>query len=156
MNLFPWREIGQLIIESFPLFLRQGELLVIVTVVLLLVHMQYRRIAGIEQRMFGVPLSDPLRNTVVALGFGLLGGLLGTLLFVVLGISLVDVGIGYLWVLAIILMTIHPRFLCFAYAGGLLSVSHLLFGWPALNVRSEERRVGKECRSRWWTGCANK
>lgn len=132
--MFPWREIGQLIIESFPLFLRQGELLVIVTVVLLLVHMQYRRISGIEQRIFGVPLSDPLRNTMVALGFGLLGGLLGTLLFVFLGISLVDVGVGYLWVLAIALMTIHPRFLCFAYAGGLLSISHLLLGWPSLNV----------------------
>src|SRR5687768_18512643 len=22
--------------------------------------------------------------------------------------------------------------------------------WPVLNVRSEERRVGKECSSRWW------
>lgn len=132
--MFPWREIGQLIIESFPLFLRQGELLLIVSVVLLLVFMQYRRIAAVEQRVFGMPLSDPLRNTVVALGLGLLGGGLATFLFVVLGISLVDVGVGYLWVLAIALMLIHPRFICFAYAGGLLSISHLLFGWPGLNV----------------------
>lgn len=132
--MFPWREILQLIIESFPLFLRQGELLLIVSVVLLLVFMQYRRIAAVEQRIFGKPLSDPLRNTAVALGFGVLGGVLATFLFVVLGISLVDVGVGYLWVLAIALMMIHPRFICFAYAGGLLSISHLLFGWPGLNV----------------------
>lgn len=132
--MFPWREIGQLIVESFPLFLQQSERLLIVSVVLLLVYMQYRRMAVIEQRVFGVPLGNPLRNTVTALGVGFLGGLLATFLFVFLGISLVDVGIGYLWLLAIALMMIHPRFICFAYAGGVLSVSQLLFGWPALNV----------------------
>src|SRR5690606_11252338 len=134
MALFPWREIGQLIVESFPLFLQQSERLLIVSVVLLLVYMQYRRMAVIEQRVFGVPLGNPLRNTVTALGVGFLGGLLATFLFVFLGISLVDVGIGYLWLLAIALMMIHPRSICFAYAGGVLSVSQLLFGWPALNV----------------------
>lgn len=132
--MFPWREIIQLIIESIPLFLQQGNLLLIVSVVLLLVYMQYRRIAAVEQRVFGVPLSDPLQNTVTALGFGAVGGLIGTILFVFLGISLVDVGIDYLWIVAITLMLLHPRFICFAYAGGLLSMSHLLFGWPTLNV----------------------
>jgi len=132
--LFPWREIGRLIIESFPLYIQQSERLLIVSVVLLLVFMQYRRMAGIEQRVFGVPLSDPLRNTLAALGAGFLGGLLATFLFVFLGISLMDAGIGYLWLLAIALMMVHPRFICFAYAGGILSVTHLLFGWPGLSV----------------------
>ena len=132
--MFPWREIGRLIIESFPLYIQQSERLLIVSVVLLLVFMQYRRMAGIEQRVFGVPLSDPLRNTLAALGAGFLGGLLATFLFVFLGISLMDAGIGYLWLLAIALMMVHPRFICFAYAGGILSVTHLLFGWPGLSV----------------------
>lgn len=131
---FPWRELVRLVGQSIPAFLRQTELLVVIVVVLLLVHMQYKRMADMERRLYGVPLGDPVRDTAVGLLYGIGGGLLATFLFVVLGISLVDVGIGYLWLLAIVLMTIHPRFLCFSYAGGLLSVSHLLFGWPVLNV----------------------
>lgn len=134
MAQFPFLDLIRLVGEAIPTFLRQSELLVIVVVVLLLVHMQYKRIADVERRMFGVPLSDPVRNTAVGLLYGAAGGLLATVLFVVLGISLVDVGVGYLWILAIVLMTVHPRFLCFSYAGGLLSITHLLFGWPALNV----------------------
>lgn len=140
--MFPWRELLQLIIETFPLFLRRGDLLVIVSVVLLLVYMQYRRTATIEQSLFGVPLSDPLKNTLTALGIGFAGGWIGTFLFVVLGVSLTDVGIGYLWVLAIAMMLLHPRFVCFAYGGGLLSISHLLFGWPDVNVPAMMALVG--------------
>src|SRR5690625_4544711 len=106
MGEFPWLELAQLVGESVPAFLRQTELLVIIVVVLLLVHMQYKRIGEMERRMYGMPLSDPVRNTGVALLYGAIGGLLATLLFVVLGISLIDVGIGYLWVLAIVLMTV--------------------------------------------------
>src|SRR5215510_11991977 len=31
----------------------------------------------------------------------------------------------------------------------LAALAVLAFGWPAAFARSEERRVGKECRSRW-------
>lgn len=134
MTSFPWLELAKLIGQSIPVLFTQGELFIIIVVVILLVHMQYRRIAMIERRMYGVALSDPVRNTAVGFGYGLLGGLVATLLFVVLGISLTDVGVVYLWLLAILLMTIHPRFLCFSYAGGLLSATYLLFGWPQLNV----------------------
>lgn len=134
MAEFPWLELGRLVFESVPAFLRQTELLVVIVVVLLLVHMQYKRIADAERRLYGVPMGDAVQNTLIGLLYGIGGGLLATFLFVVLGISLIDVGIGYLWVLAIVLMTIHPRFLCFSYAGGLLSTTHLLFGWPVLNV----------------------
>src|SRR5690606_1766560 len=45
-----------------------------------------------------------------------------------------DAGVGYARLVAIALMMVHPRFICFAYAGGILSVTHLLFGWPGLSV----------------------
>src|SRR5690606_20069735 len=35
-------------------------------------------------------------------------------------------------------------------AGGLISMKYGLRGPNFTTVRSEERRVGKECRSRWW------
>ncbi|MFS8544452.1 MAG: hypothetical protein LOD91_11545, partial [Limnochordales bacterium] len=132
--MFPWRELIELILQSVPVFLQRGELLIILTVVLFLVHSQYQRVAALERAAFGRPLTDPLRNTLVALLYGLGGGVLGTAAFLFLGISLVEVGVLYLWMLALVLMAVHPRFICFAYAGGLLSLSHLLFGWPALSV----------------------
>src|SRR5690606_41661119 len=45
-----------------------------------------------------------------------------------------DAGVGYARLVAIALMMVHPRFICSAYAGGILSVTHLLFGWPGLSV----------------------
>src|SRR5690606_27628389 len=103
-------------------------------VVLLLVHAQYQRVAQVERAAFGQPLTDPTRNTLIALLYGLGGGVLGTAAFVFLGISLVEVGVLYLWMLALVLMALHPRFVCFAYAGGILSLTSLVFGWPALSV----------------------
>ncbi|MBO8142325.1 MAG: PDZ domain-containing protein [Firmicutes bacterium] len=132
--MFPWRELAELVVQSVPAFLQRGEVLIIAGVVLLLVLVQYQRLAATEQRMFGQPLREPFTSTLVALGYGLAGGVLGTALFLFLGISLVDVGVLYLWLTAILLMAVHPRFVCFAYAGGLLSLTHLLFGWPELNV----------------------
>nr|MBO2477449.1 PDZ domain-containing protein [Bacillota bacterium] len=132
--MFPWREIGELILQSIPVFLQRSELLLLLAVVLLLVHWQYQRVANMERAVYGQPLTDPVRNTWVALLYGLVGGLLGTAAFVFLGISLVDVGVLYLWMVALVLMQLHPRFMCFAYAGGLLSLSRLLLGWPALSV----------------------
>ena len=52
----------------------------------------------------------------------------------VLGISINDLGILYLWVLAVLLMLINPRFLCFSYAGGLLALFSLFTGYPKLNI----------------------
>ena len=132
--MFPWRELIELILRSVPVFLQRGELLIIFLVVLLLVHAQYQRVAQVERAAFGQPLTDPTRNTLIALLYGLGGGVLGTAAFVFLGISLVEVGVLYLWMLALVLMALHPRFVCFAYAGGILSLTNLLFGWPALSV----------------------
>ena len=56
------------------------------------------------------------------------------MLMVVLGISLNDLGILFLWVIAVLLMLINPRFLCFSYAGGILALISLLTGYPKLNI----------------------
>src|SRR5690554_1715213 len=45
------------------------------------------------------------------------------------------------------LVTITALFLAYVFAGPLLPG---FLGYPGLSLRSEERRVGKECRSRWW------
>lgn len=75
-----------------------------------------------------------LHATLVATLAGILGGFLGSLLLILLGIDIAGLGLVYLFVLALFLMMIHPRFLCFAYAGGLLSICSLLTGFPQIQV----------------------
>src|SRR5690606_17196256 len=62
--------------------------------------------------------------------------------FVLLGISLRDVGIGYLWVLALTLMLFHPRFLCFSYGAGILALAHLATGFPRIDIPALMALVG--------------
>src|SRR5690554_3954478 len=102
--------------------------IVIIGVVFILVYRQYRKILIYEKRMFGLVRIQPFIETCTALVYGIGGGLVATALFVVFGISLSETGIAYLWITSLILMLIHPRFLCFSYAGGLISLMSILFG----------------------------
>ncbi|RYD07115.1 hypothetical protein N752_00605 [Desulforamulus aquiferis] len=62
------------------------------------------------------------------------GGVIASYLMLVIGLTLSGSGLLYLWPLAILLMLIDARFLCFAYAGGILAFSSLVFGWPNVSV----------------------
>ncbi len=102
--------------------------------VVLFVAFQYRRYSRMKEELFGVTGEPIWQHTLLATGYGILGGLVGSFLMVLVGISLTDIGIGYLWVLAVLLMFVSPRFLCFSYAGGIISLSYLLVGWPRVDV----------------------
>ncbi len=121
-------------LETYPLYVLRSDLLLVVGVVMLLVFVQYQRSARLEARLFGYVKQSPLRQLGWAAVAGFLGGILATAIFVALGIPLNDVGIWYLWLLALVLMFFHPRFLCFAYGAGILALSHLLFGFPDIDV----------------------
>lgn len=103
-------------------------------IVVVLVAAQYRRVAHIRDTFFGVKTGGVLRETLVATGFGLAGGLLGGYLVVLAGVTITGTGLWYLLPLAFLLMLINPRFLCFAYGGGLLSLAALVSGFPPINV----------------------
>ncbi len=126
---FPWGAILPEIILVFltavvnPLF----------WVVIALIWLMYQRMQKTREALFGAR-DSALHPVLAALGYGALGGLVGSILIVVLGISINNLGIIYLWVLAVLLMLINPRFLCFAYAGGILGLFSLLTGYPALNI----------------------
>lgn len=95
---------------------------------------QYMRMEKARNQLFKVNTSEWFSTTLQAIGYGFVGGLFGSFIMVFLGLTLSGVGLIYLWPLALLLMIINPRFLCFAYAGGLLSLASLLFGWPPINV----------------------
>jgi hypothetical protein len=119
-------ELLRLIFTSVGVFARQPELLIIGALVIWLVYRQYVRLAMAEARLLGVVRTHPREHTLTALGAGAIGGVFATALFIFLGLPLSGTNLIYLWVSAVLLMLIHPRFICFSYAGGLISLASLL------------------------------
>ncbi len=126
---FPWGAILSQILTLFLQALIQPFFLIVVV----LIWLQTRRLLQTREALFGVRGSI-LRPLLAAIGYGILGGLIGSVLMVVLGISLNDLGILWLWGIAILLMLISPRLLCFSYSGGILALVSLLTGYPKLNI----------------------
>lgn len=128
--MFPLGQLLPLILGNFAAALLDPSFWIVV----LLVAFIYKRTASAPQQIFDLPPEPVWSFVVMSTFFGLVGGLVGSLLIILVGISLGEVGISYLWLAAIFLMLIQQRFICFAYAGGLLSLSYLIFGFPQVSV----------------------
>lgn len=128
--MFPLGDVSPLIIGTFAqIFFEPFFWLVVV-----IVAMQYRRIGGLRENFIGVRAGLPWEDVVGALGYGIIGGLAGSYLIVFVGLTITGRDFYLLLPLAVLLMLFSPRFLCFAYAGGLLSLTKLAFGFPAINI----------------------
>lgn len=128
--MFPWQEIVQIILQNTVLVYRQQMFWLILAVVAVLYWRQQRD----QLRMFGACSQVWWRQALMATVFGTAGGVLASFLLALTGVTLNQIGFGYIWPVAIALAIIHMRFMCFAYAGGLVAASHALFGWPEVNV----------------------
>lgn len=129
-------EIVGLISRSLPVIILDPIYLFLFGIISFIIYGQYRKLSIMQLRMFGLRRISPLRETLNSLGYGLLGGIIGSVIFVALGITLTSDGLLFVWVTALILMIINPRFLCFSYAGGIVSVIYLIFGFPNINIPS--------------------
>ncbi|MGD0154096.1 MAG: PDZ domain-containing protein [Thermacetogeniaceae bacterium] len=127
---FPW---GAILSQILAVFLQVLFYQPFFWIIVVLIWLQNRRLLNTREALFGVR-GSVLYPVLTAIGYGILGGLIGSVLMVVLGISLNDLGILWLWIIAILLMLINPRFLCFSYAGGILALISLLTGYPKLNI----------------------
>lgn len=128
--MFPFLEVSPLIFQTMLAVILDPLFLLVVGIVAL----QYSRIGKVRERFFGLKPRGLWRDILKATGFGLLGGVMASYLMLVVGLTLSGSGLLYLWPLAILLMLIDARFLCFAYAGGILALSSLIFGWPNVSV----------------------
>ena len=122
--------------------LQRPEYLLVFGLVIWFVYVQAARTAAMEQYMFGISRRSSGHQVLQAVALGALGGILASVLFIAVGISLTDTAIGVIWILALLLMLAHPRFICFAYAGGLVALSSLLFGVPEMHVPALIALVG--------------
>lgn len=128
--MFPWQDILLLIFR--------GTIAVFVEpmfwMILALVAYQYWQLQKTQVKLFGVYGFTLRQQIMLAVIYGCIGGMIGSFLLTVVGATLNQLGLAYIWPVAIALMMINMRFLCFAYAGGLVAVSSALFGWPEVNV----------------------
>lgn len=127
---FPFLKVILLITKSIPyVFLNP-----LFWFVIFLVWLQYKRTTEMEEKLFGRYITSLSGKTFNALIYGLIGGIVGSFLLIFVGVSITNIGIHIAWFLALFLMLIHPRFICFSYAGGILSLVSLIFGYPKIDV----------------------
>lgn len=128
--MFPFADIFPMILINMEIMIRQP----IFWIVVILVGMQYRRMHSLREEFYGVQLKSNWNEIGNAIILGLLGGMLGSMLMVFIGVTLTGSGLMYIWPLAILLMLVNARFICFAYAGGILALSKIFFDFPQVNV----------------------
>lgn len=134
--MFPFREIGGLLIETIPGIFLSSQSAMMFWLVAGIVFIMYRRVSGQELRRYGMVKMSALRETVNSIVLGLAGGLVGSMLLVFVGVAFPHNSSDFLWLwgVSLGLALIHSRFMCFAYSGGLISLCYLLLGWPRVHV----------------------
>lgn len=138
----PFVDLGLAILRLLPSALLEPSYALAFWLVVLLVFFQYRRVAGMEERLYGFVKNHPGHQTILAAAQGLAGGLVGSFILVFVGVSLSGAGVQYLLPVALLLYLLSPRLMCFSYAGGIVSVLYLLFGFPRVSVASIMALVG--------------
>lgn len=111
-------------------------------VVVGIIYLQYKKIENMEKEILGTNKETTLKRVFSSTLTGIVGGLIGSIIIIGLGISIEANDFKYIFIVAILLMLIHPRFLCFSYGGGIVSIFSLLFGYPDINVSSIMAIVG--------------
>jgi hypothetical protein len=130
--VFPVIDLAVMVVQSLLMIIANP----LFWFVLVLVYSQYKRNTVMEERILGVQKHAVRDRMVSSILAGMVGGVIGSIVMVAIGVTLDNTGILYVWVIAILLMTINPRYMCFSYAGGLVSLSALMFGFPNIDVSS--------------------
>lgn len=96
-------------------------------VAVLFLWWKYQKQVQQQRRLFQVKLVSALSLLGRTVGLGLLAAIVGSIGLYFLDVTLSTDVLVVLWVLAFVLMLFRIRYLCFAYAGGLLALAHLAF-----------------------------
>lgn len=89
----------------------------------------YRKQVQQQRRLFQVKLMSALMMLIRTLLFGLVASLLASAAFYFYDFHLTTDALLLLWPLAIVLFLFQLRYLCFAYAAGVLIALHLIVGF---------------------------
>jgi hypothetical protein len=101
--------------------------------VIFMIYWQYRKLAARQYVMFRHKTLPVRRAVLQSAVTGMLGGLIASMIVLLTGLSINGIGLQYIWPLAVLLFLLNVRFVCFAYAGGLVALSNVFFGWPDID-----------------------
>ena len=118
------------------------NIIVVVLVVGGLLFAQYKRIHDFEYKTMGFSKTTLRMKIISAMMIGGVGGIVGTIAILLLGVTVKQGDFIYLLPMALLLMLINVRYLCFAYGGGLLALSSLLLDFPQINIPNLMTIVG--------------
>ncbi|WP_139491219.1 PDZ domain-containing protein [Brevibacillus dissolubilis] len=93
-------------------------------VFILFIYLHYRKQMALERQLFAVRIQSPLPQTLRSVVAGLMGGLFVSIASGLLGLYVQVADVWLVWVLALVLAFFRLRYLCLAYASGLLTFLH--------------------------------
>ncbi|MGG1552385.1 PDZ domain-containing protein [Paenibacillus ferrarius] len=109
--------LGQLLINPFYY----------IGIVFIVLH--YRKQIQLERKLFHTRLHSLLSETWRVVLWGWVGGICASLLLALVGVSLQADAVLLLWGITIVLMLFRIRFLCLAYAVGILGIAQAVLSW---------------------------
>lgn len=89
---------------------------------ILLIILQYRRQILFERKLFSSRLHSLPLEVIRSLSYGLVGGLIASILMIGLGVVFEPTYVWIIWLISGILLLFHVRFLCLSYAVGILGI----------------------------------
>ncbi|OCT13182.1 serine protease [Paenibacillus pectinilyticus] len=95
----------------------------------LFIVLHYRKQIQMERKLFHTRLHSLLSETWRVVLWGWVGGLGASVLLLFVGVTLQADVVMILWVVTIILMILRIRFLCLAYAVGILGIAQVILAW---------------------------
>ncbi|MBZ4646325.1 MAG: hypothetical protein JG777_1814 [Clostridia bacterium] len=124
------------IIKVVSMYFTIGILQPLYIGIIFLIYIFYKRIINFEQNILIKSKSSLHELVFESVMYGILAGFIISLIINFAGIHIrIDNGsLMYLWIVVIILALMNVRYLCFSYAGGILALSNLIFGWPDIDV----------------------
>lgn len=133
----PFLEIASMIARELlrAIFFNYLFLPIFVAIVLL-IKIQYDRYLEFQRNIYGKTRKTVREMLEESIFSGLITGFLGSFIIVAIGVPMSAEGFQYLFLIIAILVFVNIRYLCFSYAGGILALINLVFGFPRVDVPS--------------------
>lgn len=96
---------------------------------ILFIVLHYRKQIQMERKLFHTRLHSLLNETWRTVLWGWLGGIGASVLMLFVGVNIQAGTVILLWILSIILVILRVRFLCLAYAVGILGIAQVILSW---------------------------
>lgn len=104
-------------------------------VFIFIIYSQYKRTVSLQEYIYGKPKTNMGNLLATSVLSGLIAGTIISIMMALVGVSFNQtLGVEYMMLLSLILMAVEPRFICFSYSGGILSLVCLIFGWSFIDV----------------------